>query len=68
MAYQQEIIKQKSSIASKPKSKKYGREYTPSDCDEVRVEIKRYVISLKLAKNFDLYGQPILAVGIALDV
>ena len=60
---QREIIEQRSGFASKLISKKYRREHTRSDWDEVNVEMMRYVLSLKLAQNFDGFSQLLIETG-----
>ena len=52
---QQRIIEQNSGFSSKLVSKPYRPETRP-DWDQVRVEIMRYVLRVKLAQNFETFG------------
>lgn len=49
--FQKEIIAQTSGFASKLISKKYMKAYTRSDWDEVRVDIMKYCVALKVYQN-----------------
>lgn len=60
---QQEIIIQRSGIAAKMKSKKYRTEHTRADWDDVRVDIMRYCIQLKLQQNEKLLGAVLKLTG-----
>lgn len=53
---QQIIILQKSPMSAKMKSKLF-REYTRSDWNEVRVDIMRWCLKVKLAFHFRKFGQ-----------
>jgi len=60
---QQRIIEQNSGFSSKLVSKPYRPETRP-DWDQVRVEIMRYVLRVKLAQNFETFGALLESTGI----
>lgn len=53
---QREIIIQHSGIAAKMKSKKYRKEFTRVDWDDVRVDIMRFCLQLKLQQYEKPFG------------
>ena len=59
---QGEILKQGSGMSSKMKSKHY-RSQTRTDWDEVRVEIMRWCIRVKLSQNFIRFGKLLESTG-----
>ncbi len=59
---QREIVKQGSGMTAKMKSKRF-RSQTRSDWDEVRVDIMRWCIRVKLAQNFLGFGKLLESTG-----
>lgn len=65
---QEEILKQRSGIAAKMKSKKYRKEFTRVDWDDVRVDIMRFCLQLKLEQNRSEFGALLESTGNTLIV
>ncbi len=57
---QREIIKQKSPMAAKMKSKPYRRSENRSDWDQVRIRIMRWCLRVKLAQNWNKFSKLLL--------
>jgi ribA/ribD-fused uncharacterized protein len=53
---QKEIITERSGIAAKMKSKKYRNTYTRSDWNDIRIDIMRFCLQLKLQQNKNAFG------------
>jgi type I restriction enzyme S subunit len=59
---QKVIVEQASPMAARMKSKLYREDSRP-DWDSVRVEVMRWCLRVKLAQNWDAFGQLLLSTG-----
>lgn len=60
--YQHEIIRERSPMTAKMKSKKH-LQYTRQDWENVKTNIMRWVILIKLQQNWDRFGEVLLSTG-----
>ncbi len=60
---QEIIIAQASPMSAKMKSKPYRKEFTRKDWEDVKVDIMRWCLSVKLAQNFSSFAKILRSTG-----
>jgi ribA/ribD-fused uncharacterized protein len=60
---QEQILIQKSAMSAKMKSKHYRKEHTREDWDEIRVEVMRWCLRVKLSQNLFGFGRLLESTG-----
>jgi ribA/ribD-fused uncharacterized protein len=60
---QAEIIAQDNAMKAKMISNKYKKEYSRKDWEQIQIKVMRWVVEIKLAQNWDKFGQLLTSTG-----
>jgi ribA/ribD-fused uncharacterized protein len=60
---QRVVLAERSAMTAKMKSKKYRREYTRPDWDTIKVKLMKWCLRVKLAQNWQRFGEVLRSTG-----